>query len=262
MPPSSTQLNIAHDIGQAVFEWERLTEEHSAVLRQHPNELAVAYEELERVAPSNVLPPRGDWDRCIEDLARTLEPKAVDIMDRLKAVSVLYFLCRLSMMKAGLDPVVLLEMLRFKTSLHNNFTYEKVEMRLPARADMHPYLAKQLGMAPVETAPTPVTAPSSLYPLVMPAVPFTVASVRHHTRTPVTAEDITRFRRNPDPLVAGIFISAETETFQVASMVVVARGDGRDRLFYLTFADEGPEAVCYSSEDFFDLLQTSTCLTL
>ncbi|KAJ7044897.1 hypothetical protein C8F04DRAFT_1069939 [Mycena alexandri] len=257
MPPSSTQLKIAHDIGQAVFEWERLTEEHSAVLRQHPNELAVAYEELERVAPSNVLPPRDDWDRCIEDLARALEPKAVDIMGRLKAVSVLYFLCRLSMMKAGEDPVVLLEMMRFKTSLHNNFTYEKVEMRLPARADMHPYLAKQLGIAPVETPSTP----SSLDPLVMPADPFTAASVRHHIRTPVTAEEITRFRRNPDPLLAGIFISAETEAFQVASMVVVARGDGWDRLFYLAFADEGPEAVCYSSEDLFNLLQTSASLT-
>ncbi|KAJ6459730.1 hypothetical protein C8R47DRAFT_132778 [Mycena vitilis] len=201
MAPSSTQLKIAHDIGQAVFEWERLTEEHSAVLRQHPNELAVAYEELERVTPSNVLPPRDDWDRCIEDLARALEPKAVDIMGRLKAVSALYFLCRLSMMKAGEDPIVLLEMMRFKTSLHKNFTYEKIEMRLPARADMHPYLAKQLGMAPVETPSTPMTAPSSLYPLVMPADPFTAASVHHHIRTPVTAEEITRFRRNPDPLL-------------------------------------------------------------
>ncbi|KAJ7089776.1 hypothetical protein B0H15DRAFT_271362 [Mycena belliarum] len=207
-------------------------------------------------------PPRDDWDRHIEDLTRTLEPKAVDIMDRVKAVSVLYFLCRLSMMKAGEDPAVFLEMMRFKTSLHNNVTYEKVEMRLPARADMHPYLAKQLGMAPVETPSAPVTVPSSLYPLVMPAHPFTAASIHHHIRTSLTAQDIARFRQDPDPLLAGIFISAESDIFQVASMAVVARENGMDRLFYLAFADEGPEAVCYSSEDFYNLLQTSASLML
>ncbi|KAJ7438650.1 hypothetical protein B0H11DRAFT_2293767 [Mycena galericulata] len=163
MPLSLPKLKIARDIAQAVFEWEVLAEEHAAVLRQDPNQYAQVYEELERGMPpnANVLPPREQWDACIAQVAGTLEPRAVAFVDRLKAMNACFLLCRLSMSKAGEDNGTFLEMLRIRNSLHQNHTYAKIEARLPAPADMHPLLAKRLGMEPPLPAPSSPAPPSS-----------------------------------------------------------------------------------------------------
>jgi diphthamide synthase (EF-2-diphthine--ammonia ligase) len=129
---SSNQLEVARTIAHRVFDWEVLSEEHAAVLRQNMNECAAAYEEVAR-ATLSAFPPRDQWDRCIEELTRTLEPKAVTMVEyvilgffrifsrrhssRVKAVATLLFVCRLSIMKAGEDTAMCLEMLRMKNKL-------------------------------------------------------------------------------------------------------------------------------------------------
>ncbi|KAJ7439927.1 hypothetical protein B0H11DRAFT_2253470 [Mycena galericulata] len=97
---------------------------------------------------------------------------------RLKAMNACFLLCRLSMSKAGEDNGTFLEMLRIRNRLQyakftflflltplkfnvrcsQNHTYAKVEARFPAPADMHPLLAKRLGVEP------PLPAPSSPAP--------------------------------------------------------------------------------------------------
>ncbi|KAJ7216579.1 hypothetical protein GGX14DRAFT_562142 [Mycena pura] len=274
---SPDERELARTIAQQVFDWEVLSEEHCAVLRQNMNDYAVAYEQLEEQTPS-AFPPRDQWDRVVEQLARTLEPKAVSMIEyviiaffrifsprhssRLKAVATLLFLTRISLLKAGEDTNVYLEVLRIRNQLQyqNRENMPRVEMVLPPAGQMNPSLAKLIG-APVENAtPTttlpvnlPPSAPSTRLPLVIPADNFTSASIQpvNPLNAQVSWEELNRYRRNPDPLLDdAIFRSAEGEVFKVTAITTVAKVGGRDRLFYVTFADEGPEAVAYEADYF------------
>jgi hypothetical protein len=144
-------------------------------------------------------------------------------------------------------------------------------MVLPPPDKMNSYLAKQMGV-PIHSTPTttlppitlPASAPSTRHPLVVPADDFTSASIpTSYATAKVTLEDLNRLRRNPDPLLdGGMFMSGEGEVFKVVSISTIAKAGGRDKLFYVSFADEGPEAVAYEAEHFFNFLSASDKLTL
>jgi hypothetical protein len=128
-------------------------------------------------------------------------------------------------------------------------------MALPAT--LHPFLAQELRTV-IDTSPSPSTP---RYPLVLPANPFTSDSVQHRARTRVTPELVKSYRRNPEPLSSQTFVSSDDEFFQVASWVTAGRGKAKETLFYVVFANKGPEAVCHSSDTFFKLLENSEQLS-
>lgn len=67
------QIEAAHKIAKEVFEWERLAEEHSAVLRRDPNQMAEAHAQYARDAPpAGSVPPQAQWDLWIENVGQTL----------------------------------------------------------------------------------------------------------------------------------------------------------------------------------------------
>ncbi|KAJ7784401.1 hypothetical protein B0H16DRAFT_1670779 [Mycena metata] len=186
--PYPMASSSAREIAQNIFDWERITEEHAAVLRQHPNQFAQAYEELEKAAPPNVnvIPPRDEWDKYIEEMSLALDCNAVDFTARVKTISQCSFLCQLSMMKAAEDPAVNIEMLKIRSTLHQNHYYPKVEARFPPPAEMHPYLAKLFGVvAPLQTSSSSPVLPTAsiIAPLQQPlssppsSVLFTFLSV-------------------------------------------------------------------------------------
>jgi hypothetical protein len=73
-------------------------------------------------------------------------------------------------------------------------------------------------------------------------------------------DNILGYCRNPDPLPSQYFLSSDDEYFQVASMFTMGREKMKERLYYVVFADEGPEAVCHSLESFLELLEGSYIL--
>jgi hypothetical protein len=133
-------------------------------------------------------------------------------------------------------------------------------MRLPA--DIHPYLAQQLAQAPATVSPSPSSndPPSSKYPSVLPAQSFTSESVQNLYRTPVTPEDVAAYRRNPDLLLSQSFLTSDNEYIQVSSMITTGRGETKESLSYVAFADDGPEAYCHPLESLLKLLEGSYIL--
>jgi hypothetical protein len=130
-------------------------------------------------------------------------------------------------------------------------------MALPAT--LHPFLAQELRTV-IDTSPSPSTPALARYPLVLPADPFTSDSVQHRARTRVTPELVKSYRRNPEPLSSQTFVSSDDEFFQVASWVTEGRGKAKETLYYVVFANKGPEAVCHS-DTFFKILENSEQLS-
>ncbi|KAJ7781507.1 hypothetical protein B0H16DRAFT_622284 [Mycena metata] len=258
---SAEQLQLARTVAQQTFDWELLAEEHYAVLRQNMNEYAAAYEEVERHDTPSAFPRPDQLEECMASLERTLEPKAVTAIERVRATHTLMFLSRLSIMRASENFAVGLEVLRMRTALQYSHRdkYVKVDMVLPPRAEMHPYLAKQLGLPPFQPpVAIPPSTPAARYPIAVPADAFTSASVQHTQLMLLTPEDVMGFRQNPDPLVGCTYLSPGHKYFKLAATMLIASGDGREKLFYVVFADNGPEAVCYSSDEFFGPLESSS----
>ncbi|KAJ7764754.1 hypothetical protein B0H16DRAFT_1883379 [Mycena metata] len=192
------QKALAYEFAHSIFRWEVLIEEHGAVLRQNVNEYTIAYDAVERaVTPASyIVPPRDQWPEIIRTLNNTLEPKATTIVDRLTAVNACFFMAKLTMSMVAEDEKVCREMRNIRASLHDNHTYEKVEMRLPERNAMHPLLVERLGLAQAPPSPPP-----SRYPSVLPAEAFCSASVAHRTRAAISQQELKDYRTNPDPLL-------------------------------------------------------------
>ncbi|KAJ7744974.1 hypothetical protein DFH07DRAFT_19863 [Mycena maculata] len=151
MPLTVTQRAAANDFAHALFRWEVLIEEHGAVVRQDPNQYAIAYDEVERATTpeSYTIPPREQWPALIRQLDDTLEPKATAFVDRL--VNACFFMARLTVMMAAEDDQVDREAARIRAKLQDEHKFAKVEMHIPKTTDMHPLLVKRL--APVALSP-------------------------------------------------------------------------------------------------------------
>ncbi|KAF9012229.1 hypothetical protein BDZ89DRAFT_1077445, partial [Hymenopellis radicata] len=85
-------------LGQKIFDWQRLSEEHSAILRADPNAYAEAYQQYAAKAPQiGTVPPRGEYEEHILLGEQLLEKECVTFYDRVEAVNTLAYLCRLQM---------------------------------------------------------------------------------------------------------------------------------------------------------------------
>jgi hypothetical protein len=76
-------------------------------------------------------------------------------------------------------------------------------------------------------------------------------------RTPVTLDELTNWKENPDPLLGNFFVAPsenvgeDDEFFRVMAFSAVFEGE---KLFYLQYADED-EAYAFRVDHFFELLE-------
>ncbi|KAJ7821531.1 hypothetical protein B0H14DRAFT_2830952 [Mycena olivaceomarginata] len=257
MPLRLAQRMAAEELAQKIFKWEVMTEEHAAVLRSDPNQLAEVYTQCAvNTPPVGSFPPRDQLAGCIAKAELDLQIAATTFSERLTAISNCLFLCRATMMLAAEDDyAVFLEMKRkaFRLTAHL------------CRSDQHPYDTSQTELASPRRPQmsTPAANDHQLqYPTALPARSLTFDEIGNAARVEVTTAAYAGYRRNYDHLLNEIFVSESSEgieAFRVSSILIT---ENQERLFYLVFAGEGPEAVCHSLEDFFALLSTSARLLL
>ncbi|KAJ7448016.1 hypothetical protein FB451DRAFT_1567373 [Mycena latifolia] len=208
-------LEYARALAHELFELERQAEEHCAVLRLDPNKTAAAYEQCTAVAPS-----------------------ANTSVERLQFISAALLLGQIKSRKvAEKDQSTFLKMIKIKADLHKNHVYPVVHAVMPAVS--HPLLARELGLS---ITTNPISQPTSdNFPSILPATPFALKDILADARIPTTLEDISDYHRNPDRLFDNIFDSDEEGELKVSSILSSGRAL-EAKLFYVVFADEGPEA--------------------
>jgi hypothetical protein len=97
------------------------------------------------------------------------------------------------------------------------------------------------------------------YPITLPARAFKSKQVMNLPRVPLQETDLIQYQRRPELLQRDTFVSfnkdeEELEVFRVAAFIT---GADQERIFYVVYADEGPEAVPWTSINLFDLLRTA-----
>ena len=101
----------------------------------------------------------------------------------------------------------------------------------------------------VSSEPTP-----SDYPTTLPARAFKSNEVMNLPRISLQMTELIQYQRRPELLQRETFVSFnEDEVFRIPVFITA----GQERIFYVVYADEGPEAVACTSVDLFDLLRTS-----
>jgi hypothetical protein len=72
------QVRAAEAHAQQLFDWERLVEEHCAVLRRDPNRYAVAHFEYAAVASKVAMPLLNELQQTIDEVEAKLDPDCTD----------------------------------------------------------------------------------------------------------------------------------------------------------------------------------------
>ena len=98
----------------------------------------------------------------------------------------------------------------------------------------------------------------SNYPTTLSARAFNSTEIMNLPRVSLQETELSEYQRRPELLQKETFVffkenKAEHETFRIPMFITA----GQDRIFYVVYGDEGPEAVAFSSIDLFDLLRTS-----
>jgi hypothetical protein len=96
------------------------------------------------------------------------------------------------------------------------------------------------------------------YPLTLAARAFESKEVMNLPRISLQETDLIQYQRHPELLQTETFVSfgedeAEYEAFRIPAFITA----NQEKIFYVVYADEGPEAVSCSSINLFDLLRTS-----
>jgi len=69
--------------------------------------------------------------------------------------------------------------------------------------------------------------------------------------------ELIQYQRNPELLQRDTFVSFNEDEAEYEAFRVSAFFTADERIFYVVYADEGPEALACTSIDLFDLLRTS-----
>ncbi|KAJ7769040.1 hypothetical protein B0H14DRAFT_3509540 [Mycena olivaceomarginata] len=94
-----------------------------------------------------------------------------------------------------------------------------------------------------------------------PGSPLCLKDIENAERTKLDAAAILEYQRDPESLLGKHFVS-DSDGLEIYRLASIASTETEDsKLFFLVFADEGPEAVRHSSE-FFSLLATSSLLNV
>ena len=99
---------------------------------------------------------------------------------------------------------------------------------------------------------------SSDYPLILPARCFKSDEIINLPCVRICETELIRYEEQPELLQKETFVSFDVdgtkcEVYRVSAFLTT----DREKIYYLVFADEGAEAVAWSSYDFFDLLLKS-----
>jgi len=233
------ELAIVAKASQDLYRYERICEEHSAILRRDPDGCLKAHQEY--TANSNsmgFMPARDEFDRYIEESEEVLKKECRTLHDHLHVVHAAYFLCRLLMRK----------MSEHGEQVDLEFISRKVELdkKLPYVFPKSPAVAIH-----VSSEPTPSDYD---YPITLPARAFKSNEVMNLPRVSLQKTELIRYQRCPELLHRETFVSFdEDEVFRIPLFITA----GQERIFYVVYADEGAEAVACTSVDLFDLLRTS-----
>jgi hypothetical protein len=120
----------------------------------------------------------------------------------------------------------------------------------------NPYAFPQSPSVSLDVAIQP--AASSDYPTTLAARAFKWTEIRNLPRASLQETELTKYQRRPELLQKETFVSfnddeAEHEAFRIPMFITA----GQERIFYVVYADEGPEAVAFTSSNLFDLLRIS-----
>ncbi|KAH9970524.1 hypothetical protein BGW80DRAFT_1329785 [Lactifluus volemus] len=231
---------IVAKASQDLYQYEKTCEEHSAVLRKDLEGSTKAHQEYTANSnPMGFTPPRDEFDRYIEESEKVLKKECKTLLDHLHVVHAAYFLCRLLMRKMSEHGEhVYLEFIRRKVELDKQYPY------------VFPPESPSV-VIPSEPA-------KSDYPLTLSARAFGSKEVMNLPRVSLEETDLIQYRRRPELLQRETFVSfnedeAEYEAFRIPAFLTA----NQQKIFYVVYADEGPEAVAFSSINLFDLLRTS-----
>ena len=152
---------------------------------------------------------------------------------------------------------VYLEFIRRKVELEYVLVFRS-SVLIPINAFLskqYPYVFPEEPLAAINVSSEP--APSD-YPKTLAARGFKSNEVMNKPRVSLQETDLIQYQRRPELLQRATFVSfnedeAEYEVFRIPAFITA----GQERIFYVVFADEGPEAVAFTSVDLFDLLRTS-----
>ncbi|KAK7033361.1 hypothetical protein R3P38DRAFT_3352514 [Favolaschia claudopus] len=241
---AQTRKALAKELALELYNLDVVAGDHCAIIGQATEEqVAEAYARGAVGRRSfGSMPPPDQMQAAIALAERDLEVVASTLKERMDAVASAMFLAQVKMMLGAKNDFELVkEVSALRVALHDK------------RFANHPP-PHQL---PPATIPTPAAQDLEPdYPELLPASTLRSMDFRNATRLPLKRVDINKYRRNPDPLLnaSQFFVSKKSGNFyKVSSIVCTPEG----KLFYLTFADEGSAGMCYTSEDFFELLSDS-----
>jgi hypothetical protein len=122
----------------------------------------------------------------------------------------------------------------------------------------YPYIPESPSAAIHANIPVSSESPPSDYPITLPARAFKSTEVMELPCVSVQETELTEYQHRPELLQKETFVSfnedqAEYEAFRIPMFIT----SGEERIFYVVYADEGPEAVAFTSINLFDLLRTS-----
>ncbi|KAM6501540.1 hypothetical protein JOM56_001517 [Amanita muscaria] len=232
---------IVAKASQDLYRYERTCEEHSAVLSRDLEGCIKVHEEYTANSnPMSFMPPRDEFDRHIEESEKVLKKDCRTVLDHLHVVHAAYFLCRLLMKKVSEHGEhVYSEFIRRKVELDKQYLYGFPEF--PAAI-------------PVSSEPEP----PDLYPNTLVARPFKSKEVMNLPRVSVQETELIQYQRRPELLLRETFMYFDEDEakYQVIRIPVFLTAD-QERLFYVVYADEGPEAFAFISVHLFEILRTS-----
>lgn len=118
----------------------------------------------------------------------------------------------------------------------------------------HPYVFPKSPAAAIRASPA---APSD-YPITLPARGFESKQVINLPRIQLQETELTQYQRRPELLQMETFVCFdENENVYQAFRIPAFITAGGERTFDVVHADEGPEAVAWTSAHLFDRLRTS-----
>ena len=98
------------------------------------------------------------------------------------------------------------------------------------------------------------------YPISLPARAFKITDVNNRPLVPIQKTELIEYQHRPELLQKETFVAIdeekeepEYEAYRIPMFIV----SGQERIFYVVYADEGSEAVAFTSDNLLDLLRRS-----
>ncbi|KAF8808767.1 hypothetical protein BYT27DRAFT_7095966 [Phlegmacium glaucopus] len=235
---------IVAKASQDLYQYERICEEHSAILLRDLEGCTKEHQEYtENSNLTGFMPPCNKFDHYIEESEKVLKKECRTVLDHLHVVHAAYFLCWLLMTKV---------------SEHGEHIYLEFISCMPIKAFLskqYPYIFPESSSAAIHISSEP--APSD-YPTTLVVCTFELKEVMNLPRVLLQETELIQYQCNPELLQRETFVSfnedeADYKVFHILAFITA----DQERAFYVVYADEGPEAVACTSINLFDLLCTS-----